>query len=126
MDSAQRTLASRRRVLAGLGTIALAGITGSACSRTGSSSDPATGHTLSAADVAAARAAVARARALATSYTVAARRHPSQRALFDTLRAQHEVALATVSAQVPAAAPASPPAAGAAQVAGQAATGPSA
>lgn len=67
------------------------------------------GRALSAADVAAARAAVTRAAALAVAYGAAAQRHPARRALFDTLRDHHEVVVTTVAAQVPAAAPTTAP-----------------
>lgn len=69
------------------------------------------GRALSAADVAAARAAVTRAAALAVAYGAAAQRHPARRALFETLRDHHEVAVTTVAAQVPAAAPTTAPSA---------------
>ncbi|EIV95963.1 hypothetical protein [Frankia sp. QA3] len=110
MDPALRTLVSRRRILLGLGGLALADAVGAAgCTTTVS---PVTGSNggLGADDMAAARGAIARATALAAAYRTAAGRHPSLRSLFDPLRAHHEVAVSTLGAQVPAAATTTPPA----------------
>ncbi|MCK9897751.1 hypothetical protein [Frankia sp. AgB32] len=111
MDPALRIPPSRRRLLAGLGGLALTGAAGAlctGCTTTTHLAEPDLG--LSPTDVAAARSAVARSTALAASYRAAAARHPSLRLLFDALQTHHEVAVATLDAQVPAAAgaPATP------------------
>ncbi|MCL9797152.1 hypothetical protein MXD58_023165, partial [Frankia sp. AgKG'84/4] len=109
MDQALRIPPSRRRLLAGLAGLAITGVTGTLCasctttSRLAEPADPG----LSAADVAAARSAVARSTALAASYRAAAVQHPSLHPVFDALRTHHEVAITTLDAQVPAAAGAS-------------------
>ncbi|WP_256788539.1 hypothetical protein [Frankia sp. AvcI1] len=103
MDPAPRTSVSRRRVLVGLGGLALADAVGvTACTTTVSRSTASNGG-LGAPDIAAARGAVVRATALATAYRSAAGRHPSLRFLFDPLRAHHELAASTLGAQIPAA-----------------------
>ncbi len=103
VDPALRISPSRRRLLAGLGGLAVTGVTGTLCAscttttRLAGPADPG----LSAADVAAARSAVARSTALAASYRAAAVQHPSLHLLFDALRTHHEVAITTLDAQVP-------------------------
>ncbi len=110
MDPALRTPVSRRRILLGIGGLALADTIGVAGCATTVSPPTETSGGLPAGDTAAARDAVVRATALAAAYRTAAGRHPSLRFLFDPLRAHHEVAMSALGAQVPAAVATSPPA----------------